>query len=64
MIIESSLKVYLKAELDDIISTVTFGAPPVGGRSFKEIYDRMIPSSSFHFRIPGDLASDLNNKAS
>ena len=64
MLIVSSFKVYLKAELDDIISTVTFAAPPVGERSFKEIYDKMIPSSSFHFRIPGDLVSDLNSKAS
>ena len=64
MLIESSFKVYLKAELDDIISTVTFAAPPVGKRSFKEIYDKMIPSFSFHFRNYGDPASDPNSKAS
>ena len=65
MLIVSSYTVYLKAELDDIISTVTFAAPPVGKRSFKEIYDKMIPSFSFHFRNPdGDPASDPNSLAS
>jgi len=61
---ESSFKVYLKAELDDFIATVTFGAPPVGRGNFKEIYDKLIPSSSFHFRNPGDPASDPRSKAS
>ena len=64
MLIVSSFKVYLKAELDDIISTVTFAAPPVGERSFKEIYDKMIPSSSFTFRNYGDPASDSDSWAS
>ena len=64
---ESSFKVYLKAELkaDDIIATVTFGGPRVGRRPFKEIYDKMIPTFSFHFRNPdGDPVSDPKSKES
>ena len=52
-----SFKVHLRAATDDVITTVTFGAPPVGKKAFKEIYDKMI-SFSFHFKNPsGDIVS-------
>ena len=57
----------MKAEskADDTIATVTFGGPRVGRRPFKEIYDKMIPSFSFHFRNPdGDPVSDPKSKES
>ena len=51
-------------EADDIIATVTLGAPPVGRSSFKKIYDKMI-TLSFHFRNPdGDPVSDPESKES
>ena len=51
-------------EADDIIATVTLGAPPVGRRAFKKIYDKMI-RFSFHFRNPdGDPVSAPESKES
>ena len=51
-------KVYLRAQTNAAISTVTFGGPPVGPKSFKKIFDTMISSKSFNFRNPdGDIVS-------
>ena len=51
-------KVYLRAQTNATISTVTFGGPPVGPKKFKKIFDTMISSKSFNFRNPdGDIVS-------
>ena len=51
-------EVYLRAQTNATISTVTFGGPPVGPKSFKKIFDTMISSKSFNFRNPdGDIVS-------
>ena len=59
-------EVYLRAQTNATISTVTFGGPAVATKGFKKIFDTMISSKSFNFRNPDrDIVSgNMVSKAS